>query len=102
MQPVIHEVRFSDYRSTFNVSNCIQMLHLYTLLANLQTLSAKVALQLKDLLAGNEADLSPLLYEWPTRDVPTNGRRVIDRAHPPLIVDDPLLQCVPSYSSELY
>ncbi|KAF9020229.1 hypothetical protein BDZ89DRAFT_1072411 [Hymenopellis radicata] len=91
-EPVIYPVRFADYKSIFEVTNGIQMLHLYTVLANLQTLSAKVPLHLESLLDGSETDLCPLLYEWPSRGVPAAGRRVIDRAHPPLIIDDPLLQ----------
>ncbi|KAF8989067.1 hypothetical protein BDZ89DRAFT_1087506 [Hymenopellis radicata] len=91
-RPVMYPIWFDDYKSIFEVTNSIQMLHLYTVLANLQTLSAKVSLHLKGLLDGTEADLSPLQHEWPTRGVPVEGRRVIDRAHPPLIVDDPLLQ----------
>ncbi|KAF8993923.1 hypothetical protein BDZ89DRAFT_1085468 [Hymenopellis radicata] len=90
--PLIHQVRFADYKSIVDATNSIQMLHLYTVLANLPTLSAKISLQLEGLLDGKETDLSPLQHEWPTRGVPAEGRRVIDRARPPLIVDDPLLQ----------
>ncbi|KAF8909082.1 hypothetical protein CPB85DRAFT_1308341 [Mucidula mucida] len=92
-EPMIREVHIAKYyRSVFDVSNSIQLMHLYALLGNLQTLSAKVSLHLTALLDGKEADLSPLLYEWPTTVPPTERRRVIDSARPPLVVDDPLLQ----------
>ncbi len=70
------------------------MLHLYTVLANLQTLSTKVSLHVRGLLNVTEADLCPLQHEWSTRGEPVENRRVIDRAHPPLIAVDPLLQYV--------
>ncbi|KAF8909095.1 hypothetical protein CPB85DRAFT_1308397 [Mucidula mucida] len=91
-EPVIHQVRIADYMSIFKVTNSIQMLHLYTVLANLQTLSTKVSLHVRGLLNVTEADLCPLQHEWSTRGEPVENRRVIDRAHPPLIAVDPLLQ----------
>ncbi|KAF8909085.1 hypothetical protein CPB85DRAFT_1308351 [Mucidula mucida] len=92
-EPMIRQVHIAEYyESVFDVSNSIQMMHLYVLLGNLQALSAKVSLHLTALLDNKEADLSPLLYEWPTTVPPTERRRFIDSARPPLIVDDPLLQ----------